>query len=328
MRKTAEPFRAASSPKSKCLRFIVTCLLFSCLYITLTPTRFGTQIGLSEKTKRREKFLVCFHASQIGRRGTEVAVFDYAQTLLLLGGDRYAVRFIVPKHAYLNAIQNAADVKLQFESAFGPFEVYDALVAGWEASAQAGNSMLGGGLANSTRKLGCKMLYTLKAGARNDPPTFPQNLLRIPWAVHAVFTTDEPHGYVFAAVSLYLAKHQGPLKRCNGSEDVYVDHIVDLPLVSSNIPDPIPCFTSLSEVQEEKSMDIPLLRNQGLKKYGIPSNAKLVLCRLGGSSTFDIDFVRESLSSLIETNPGVHIILLNTDRYELAGLYFGKRLLR
>ncbi len=72
-------------------------------------------------------------------------------------------------------------------------------------------------------------------------------------------------------------------------------------------------------------MDTPLLRKRGQEKYGIPSNVKLVLCRHGGSSTFNIDFVRESISSLIDTNPGVHIILLNTDRYEPCFVltYFG-----
>ena len=230
---TAELFRRGRSSKSEPMKFVVLCLAFSCMYVSLNP-RFVTHNRQPVNVERSEKFLVCFHTNHINRRGTEVALFDYAHTLLILGGDRYAVRFIAPKHTYLNAIQHVADVKNKFESTFGPFEVYDELVDGWEAIAPGGHSLWGGpGLANITRNLGCKMLYTLKAGTPDDPPSFPQNMLRIPWAIHAVFNTYEPHGYTFAAVSKFLAKSQGSLERCNGRDDVYVDHIVDLPLVSS-----------------------------------------------------------------------------------------------
>ena len=66
--------------------------------------------------------------------------------------------------------------------------------------------------------------------------------------------------------------------------------------------------------QEEVGMNASNLKEQGRNSFGVPLNSKLVLCRHGGSATFNIPFVRVSLAQLVHEFPELHIILMNTDR--------------
>ena len=61
-------------------------------------------------------------------------------------------------------------------------------------------------------------------------------------------------------------------------------------------------------------MEVSYLKEQGRNRFGVPLNAKLVLCRHGGTSTFNIPFVRASLPQLMHDFPELHVVLMNTDR--------------
>lgn len=98
----------------------------------------------------------------------------------------------------------------------------------------------------------------------------------IKYAVHAVFDYD-PHGDRYAMVSSWLANR-------SGLGTAYVPHIVDLPPISSDIR-----------------------RNVGLPEDGV------VFGRYGGRDTFDLYFVWEAIRAILEENPKVWFLFMNTD---------------
>mmetsp|Transcript_29285 Transcript_29285/g.49212 ORF Transcript_29285/g.49212 Transcript_29285/m.49212 type:complete len:389 (-) Transcript_29285:108-1274(-) len=225
--------------------------------------------------------------NQINRRGVEVASFDYAkglQQMLTPAGDpKYRVRFVTSKDVKDEGDKTFPKVVFKFESNFGPIITYS-------------GALEGGGqrLAAKLRELNCHLFYSLKSGESSFAPYFQPGSLRIPWAVHAVFHTSQPHGTSFAAVSHKLAEDTGLLARCGGNIHTYVDHVVDFPL-------------------EELTMDTVKMRHEMRVELGIPHDAKLVLCRHGGPTTFNIDLVRDNLRDVVSRHHGVHVVLMNTD---------------
>lgn len=106
-------------------------------------------------------------------------------------------------------------------------------------------------------------------------------LKNIPTFVHCVFETNEPHGTVYAGVSPSVSKNRFP----------YVEHMIHLPNVDVD-------FRSL---------------------LNIPKNAT-VYGRHGGSDTFNIPFVRDSILKLLNEKDDVYflfcvrpMILTNTE---------------
>jgi hypothetical protein len=168
----------------------------------------------------------------------------------------------------------------------------------WKRDAPGGHWQFGGpGLIKIVRKLDCHLFYSLKSGEVDSPPMFGTRSLRIPWAVHAVFDTAEPHGTSFASLSEDLMISTAQPNPCAVSRDqLYVDAIVDYPI-------------------EELSYDVAKLRKTMRGTHTIPIDA-FVLCRHGGDSTFNIDFVRDNLANVVERNDNLHVVLMNTEKLQ------------
>jgi hypothetical protein len=94
--------------------------------------------------------------------------------------------------------------------------------------------------------------------------------------VHAVFTTRFPHGNVYAAISSSLNT-----------------------LYRTQIP-VVPYMVYLEDTDETFREEL-----------GIPADA-IVLGRHGSYDSFDIDFVHKAVLTLLDRNPNLHFVALNT----------------
>lgn len=96
----------------------------------------------------------------------------------------------------------------------------------------------------------------------------------IPSFVHCVFTTTDKHGTVYAGVSDSVSKH-------NNQNIKYpvLNHIVYLPELKSNLR----------------------------KILGIPDGA-IVLGRHGGEDTFNIDYLRDIIKSIVEVRKDIYFL--------------------
>jgi hypothetical protein len=144
---------------------------------------------------------VAFHSNQLGLRGTEIALFDYAHhNERILGNESVIITDRNARFHDVKAIQ-------KFGSRF-PVFAYQHV------------SELDAVLAQS----GAEVLYCIKAGVRDEVVS--KNLKT---AVHAVFQYYEPHGNVYAYVSEWLSKHM------TGSAAPFVPHMIDLPRTDENL---------------------------------------------------------------------------------------------
>ncbi len=149
--------------------------------------REGAARGLAS-----EKLRIGFHSNQLGLRGTEVALFDYAYYNRALLGNESVI--ISRRNADLQGLEK---FRRQFEVLlYDDFSQVPGLVA----------------------RHGIDAIYYQKAGA-NDGKLVPG----IPNLVHAVFQSFEPHGEVYAYVSEWLAR------KMTGGRYPFVPHMVRLP---------------------------------------------------------------------------------------------------
>jgi hypothetical protein len=126
-------------------------------------------------------------------------------------------------------------------------------------------------------KANADLFYVLKAGERDG-----RVVSGIPNAVHAVFPTGKSdyHGERFAFISKWLAR------RCSGGAVPYVPHIISIPQPEGD------------------------LRSE----LNIPRDATVFGC-YGGSSSFDIPFVRGIVRELAERPNGPYFLFMNIDRF-------------
>lgn len=135
-----------------------------------------------------------FHSNQLGYRGTEVALFDYAKyNELLLGNTSYIM-------APSNSDKSAYD---KFNSVF-PDRVllYDSISE----------------IPTYIDRIKADYFYCIKAGYK-DSLLFDNTKT----LVHSVFQHLDPHGFKYKYVSEWLSK------KMTGSNTEYVPHIIDLP---------------------------------------------------------------------------------------------------
>lgn len=96
--------------------------------------------------------------------------------------------------------------------------------------------------------------------------------------VHCVFLMNSPHGNVYAGVSEYIALKFG--------KKLYVPHIIKNYAASKNI-------------REE---------------LNIPKDA-LVVGRAGGFDTFNVDFVKTGIETVLDHRPDIYFLFLNTKEF-------------
>jgi len=142
-------------------------------------------------------YKIAFHSNQLGIRGTEVALYDYAH---------YFEKILKGK-AYIISDRNKDLVTLEkFENQFEVF-LYESFneVAGY------------------LEENGIKHIYYIKAGDADGKLVPNVNNL-----IHTVFKINQPHGQYYTFISKWLSKTM------TGSSDNYIPHIVTLPNVKEN----------------------------------------------------------------------------------------------
>ena len=148
----------------------------------------------------RPPLKVAFHSNQLSRRGTEVALFDYADgNERLLGNESLIFTPLFSK-------RNDKDAVAKFEKRFTVIRYFGKR-----------------SLAKLCQKHGVDVLYAIK-GFKDD--------LYVPGirnVVHAVFRDCPVHGERFAYVSEWLAQVQ------SGGRQPFVPHIVTLPRVAGDL---------------------------------------------------------------------------------------------
>lgn len=124
-----------------------------------------------------------------------------------------------------------------------------------------------------------KLCYHLIPGKKSDghPDYRRPEGCRI--AYHCVFSTKEPAGDVYAPISRFLNDR-------DGTSFPVVPHMIHLP-------------------DHDRDMR---------EELGIPADAT-VFGRHGGACRFNIDFAHELLHEIVQQNPNIYFLLLNTDRF-------------
>lgn len=189
---------------------------------------------------------IAFHVYQFTFRGSEVALFDYAVYNRLVLGNISVI--VAPK------VQQTTDVLVleKFRREFSIIYYED--IEDLESICMI-------------EKINA--LYTIKYG--KDDGLILKN---IPTWVHCVFTTDYPHGSVYAGVSESVSKK-------NNKNVTYptVNHVVHLPKLDTNYR----------------------------KDLGIPDD-DIVFGRHGGTDTFNIPFVKEAIIDILNERSDIWFI--------------------
>lgn len=124
----------------------------------------------------------------------------------------------------------------------------------------------------------CHVFYSIKYGTKDDNIS-----QRTKNAIHCVFDMSEPHGDIYAGVSEQLAtKFHSPL---------FVPHMVNF----------FPDGENISSTFFRRSLNIP--------------DHATVFGRHGGSDTFDIPWVKKVIHHIINTNPNIYFIFINTPAF-------------
>jgi len=140
---------------------------------------------------------IAFHSNQLGVRGTEVALYDYA----------YYFEKILKGKAYIISDKNKDLATLEkFENQFEVF-LYQSFDE----------------VARYLENNGIKHIYYIKAGDA-DGKLVP-NITNL---VHTVFKLNQPHGQHYTFISKWLSKTM------TGSSTNYIPHIVTLPNVKED----------------------------------------------------------------------------------------------
>jgi hypothetical protein len=198
--------------------------------------------------------IIAFLSNKLTLRGTEIAMYDYADFNETMLGNKS----IIVSRDY-NRIKHESDVSAEayakFQNRF-PMEYYQTP----------------SDIDRIVEKHGVTHLYVIKGGERDGiVSTKCKNL------IHCVFSTKEPHGDVYSAVS-------SDVNRLSGTNCPVVPHMI-------------------RNYETDGHM-----RNV----WSIPPDA-IVFGRYGGVETFDIPFVYEAIKQVLNVRPDVYFIFMNTN---------------
>ena len=143
-----------------------------------------------------------FHSSQLGLRGTEIAMYDYAKYNRELLGNESVI--IYPTESANNDI----DVKIKFTKQFSLYGYHDFQ-----------------DINNICDMVNLDAVYFIKEGNNDGQLSNRKNL------IHAVFQMYQPHGDRYAYVSRWLSEHMTNIVK---QPTLYVPHMVILPEPTSD----------------------------------------------------------------------------------------------
>lgn len=156
-------------------------------------------MGVKDHVKTR-RMTIFFHANQLGLRGTEVALYDYA----------FYNEQILGNKSYIISVKGGQHDQSALKKFGEKFEVF------FYNSPQEREDIV--------RSRGGDVFYAIKSG-ENDGVV----VEGVRNCIHAVFRCHEPHGDVYAYVSEWLAKDQ------SGGALPWVPHMIDLPKTKENL---------------------------------------------------------------------------------------------
>lgn len=145
-----------------------------CVYSQLTPASTTNNKG---KSKERSLKNVCFHANEASERGTEIALYDYADYLEILYGITSTMLF-----PNISSITDGPSFQ-RFQKRF-PISFY-------EVERHIG----GRNLLVKAAEVNCDFIYMLKAGKKKSNPSYESTIKH-----HAVFNYDA-HGTTYDGIS-------------------------------------------------------------------------------------------------------------------------------
>ena len=126
------------------------------------------------------------------------------------------------------------------------------------------------------QKNNCDYVYFLKAGFNDG--AFSKTTKSL---IHCVFNHNQPHGYKYSYISKWLARE------ASGNELNYVPHIVNLPKTADSN------FRKVNNIEE----------------------SQFVIGRYGGFEQFDIDFVKQTILFIAESDPTITFVFVNTRKF-------------
>lgn len=281
---------------------ILTSLGIFILFPILTCSLFDT--SLTEGVK------ICFYGNTAGERGTEIAMYeyaDYSERLLKMKSHIIFPRIIETS----NVLSDLADKTTaspifggagcraslaKFQKRFNvsfcgePYseELLDNINK--EISSTEDNYIypICNNLAlEAKRDFSCDLLYVQKGGLLKSPPQYPDAFGVLPTMVHAVFNW-EPHGNVYAGISPAIKAYR-PRDRGN--------------IVPYMVKPPDPALLASAHSYREH--------------FNIPKQA-LVVCRHGGDESFNLHYVKHAIITLIQqyNESQLQFLFLGTDHFK------------
>ena len=191
-----------------------------------------------DKDKYKNKLIIGFHSNQLSERGTEVAIYDYANHNEKILGNRSIIFY------QKNNPNNCDSVVTKFKKRFLCYH-YDNLNQ----------------IENIVLKENINLMYNMKYGTKDN-----FNLENCPCINHSVFVA-EPHGYKYAVLNGWVNSKYNT--NCH-----IVPHMVDM-VDMPDMPD-MSDIIKYNVIKEElrKKLDIPvdaivLGRHGGLKQFDI-----------------------------------------------------------
>lgn len=156
---------------------------------------------------------ICLYSNQANERGSEIALYDYANYCELYFQMKSTIIF--PKYLERSTQYSEADGKRlslqRFQSRFN---------VSFCGPSERNKRDLCLDLSQVAMKLHCDILYVQKAGHMKSEPIYPDSFKsNIPTAIHAIFS-HHPHGTVYASISPDIA---------NGG--LVVPHMLDKPVL-------------------------------------------------------------------------------------------------
>lgn len=172
---------------------------------------------------------IAFHANQLGLRGTEVALYDYARyNEEILQNESLIISYKNSPGNHTEAIKKFTErFKVHLYEDFSKVDRY-------------------------IEKNGVDVLYLIKSGEFDGRIS---DVCRS--VVHVVFRVYEPHGHVYAYVSEWLSK------TLTGGKSPYVPHMVILPDIEDNYRDDLaipPHAVVFGRYGGSQNFDIPFVR--------------------------------------------------------------------
>jgi len=220
------------------------------------------------------KLKICLHINRITDGEIELTTFDYGQSVKKVL--RHNVIILAPRSSIERSSQRYMVVYRRYVREFGRIRTYTNSQTWIQKHGHSG----GEGLADLVHKEKCHLLYSQKDSSNDDPPSIPEEILKVPWAVHVVTKANALHGTSYAGITGAISHHG-----CSrGATVPYIVH-------------------PLKEVRQKF-----MLRT----KFNI-SEKHVLLCRHGTIETFDVPWVRSEIIPLLDRNPTLHFLFVNTD---------------